>query len=46
MKSKGFARGVNRDDIETGAAELGVPLADHVGVVLAALQAESEALGL
>ena len=46
MKSKGFARGVNREDIETGAAELGVPLADHVGVVLAALQAESEVLGL
>lgn len=46
MKSKGFARGVNREDIETGAAELGVPLADHVGVVLSALQAESEALGL
>jgi putative nucleotidyltransferase with HDIG domain len=46
MKSKGFARGVNREDIETGAAELGVPLADHVGVVLAALQAESGALGL
>jgi predicted hydrolase (HD superfamily) len=46
MRSKGFARGVNRDDIETGAAELGVPLADHVGVVLAALQAESEVLGL
>ena len=46
MKSKGFARGVNRDDIEVGAAELGVPLADHVGVVLAALQADAEALGL
>lgn len=46
MKSKGFARGVNREDIETGAAELGVPLAEHVGVVLTALQADSEALGL
>lgn len=46
MKSKGFARGVNREDIETGAAELGVPLEEHVGVVLAALQAESGALGL
>ena len=46
MKSKGFARGVNREDIETGATELGVPLADHVGVVLAALQAEAGALGL
>jgi len=46
MKSKGFARGVNREDIETGAAELGVPLEEHVGVVLAALQAESGVLGL
>ncbi|HKQ19035.1 MAG TPA: HDIG domain-containing protein [Candidatus Eisenbacteria bacterium] len=46
MKSKGFARGVNREDIETGAAELGVPLEEHVGVVLAALQAESGGLGL
>lgn len=46
MKSKGFARGVNREDIETGAGELGVPLADHVGIVLAALQADAQALGL
>jgi putative nucleotidyltransferase with HDIG domain len=46
MKSKGFARGVNREDIETGAGELGVPLSDHVGIVLAALQADAQALGL
>ena len=46
MKSKGFARGVNREDIETGAAELGVPLDQHVGTVLAALQADAGALGL
>ena len=46
MKSKGFARGVNREDIEVGAGELGVPLAEHVGVVLAALQADAGALGL
>jgi putative nucleotidyltransferase with HDIG domain len=46
MKSKGFARGVNREDIEVGASELGVPLAEHVGVVLAALQADAGALGL
>lgn len=46
MKSKGFARGVNREDIETGAAELGVPLDEHVGTVLAALQADAGALGL
>lgn len=46
MRSKGFARGVNREDIERGAAELGVSLEEHVGTVLAALQGASGALGL
>jgi putative nucleotidyltransferase with HDIG domain len=46
MRSKGFARGVNREDIEVGCAELGVPLEEHVGTVLAALQGVSGALGL
>jgi putative nucleotidyltransferase with HDIG domain len=30
MKSKGFAKGVNRDDVERGAAEFGVDLAEHI----------------
>jgi putative nucleotidyltransferase with HDIG domain len=46
MKSKSFARSVNRDEIEQGARELGVPLEEHVAFVLSALQAEAEALGL
>jgi putative nucleotidyltransferase with HDIG domain len=46
MKDKAFARGVNRDDIVQGAAALGVPLDEHLGVVLAAMQASAEALGL
>lgn len=46
MKSTGFARAVSRDDIVQGAAELGVDLDDHIARVLAALQAEAEALGL
>ena len=46
MRTKGFARSVNRDEIELGAAELGVPLEEHVAFVLAALQAEAKALGL
>jgi len=46
MKTKSFARSVNREEIEQGARELGVPLEDHVAFVLAALQAESGALGL
>jgi putative nucleotidyltransferase with HDIG domain len=46
MKSKSFARSVNRDEIELGARELGVPLEEHVAFVLAALQARAGALGL
>lgn len=46
MKSKGFARSVNREEIEQGARELGVPLEEHVAFVLLALQAEAGALGL
>jgi putative nucleotidyltransferase with HDIG domain len=46
MKSKSFARSVNRDEIELGARELGIPLAEHVAFVLAALQAEAGVLGL
>jgi len=46
MKSKSFARSVNRDEIEQGARELGVPLEEHIAFVLAALQAEAGALGL
>lgn len=46
MRTKGFARSVNRDEIEQGAAELGVPLEGHIAFVLAALQGEAKALGL
>lgn len=46
MKDKGFARGVNRADVIDGAAELGVGLDAHIGRVLAAMQAEADALGL
>ena len=37
-KDRAFAAGVNRGDIEQGAAELGIDLWEHVGVVLEALQ--------
>jgi predicted hydrolase (HD superfamily) len=30
MKSKGFARNVNREDIERGAAAFGVDLTEHI----------------
>jgi predicted hydrolase (HD superfamily) len=46
MKDKAFARGVNREDIVIGAAELGVDLSDHVAFCLDAMQRHAEALGL
>lgn len=46
MKEKGFARGVNREDIQKGTAELGVPTEDHIANVIAALRGISGSLGL
>jgi len=46
LKDKAFARGVSREDIQRGAEELGVPLEDHIGFVLAALRPHEHRLGL
>jgi putative nucleotidyltransferase with HDIG domain len=46
MKDKAFARGVSREDITLGAAELSVDLDEHIAFVVAAMQSEAEALGL
>jgi len=46
MKDRAFARGVSREDVLQGAAELGVELDDHIAVVIAAMQGEAVALGL
>jgi len=46
LKDKGFARGVNREDVTQGAAELGVPLEEHIGFVLEALRPVERTLGL
>lgn len=46
MKDKAFARGVNRDDIVKGAAELGVPLDEHIAFCIGAMRRDAEALGL
>lgn len=46
MKDKAFARAVSRDDLRTGAEELGLPLADHVANVIRFMQIEADALGL
>ena len=45
-KDKAFAAGVNRQEIEHCAADLGVPLEEHIGVVLKALQDHAAELGL
>jgi putative nucleotidyltransferase with HDIG domain len=37
-KDRSFAAGVNREDIEEGAATLNVELSEHIGIVLGALQ--------
>jgi predicted hydrolase (HD superfamily) len=46
MKDKAFARAVNRQDILSGAAALGVPLEEHIQTCIQALQGISEDLGL
>ncbi len=46
MKEKSFAAAVSRDDIVRGAAELGVPLDEHIAFVVAALQRNAQALGI
>ena len=46
MKDKAFARAVHREDITRGAELLGVPLDEHIGTCLAAMQARSAELGL
>ncbi len=46
MKDKAFARGVRREDIVGGAEALGVPLDEHIGVVIAALKEIGPQLGL
>lgn len=45
-KDRAFAAGANREDIEAGAAMLGVSLEEHIGIVLAAMQEIADALGL
>ena len=46
LKDKGFARGVNRDEVHQGAAELGVALDEHIAFVIQALRPAEGALGL
>ena len=46
MKDKAFARGVSREDVIQGAAELGVPLDEHITFCIAAMREQADALGL
>ncbi len=46
MKDKAFARGVNREDILQGAAELGVELDAHIAFCLEAMKRRAGELGL
>ncbi|MBI1810199.1 MAG: HDIG domain-containing protein [Gemmatimonadetes bacterium] len=46
MKDKAFARGVNREDVLLGAAELEVDLDAHITFVIEAMRARAALLGL
>lgn len=46
LKDKGFARGVSREDVIQGAAELGIGLDELIGILLAALRPHERTLGL
>jgi predicted hydrolase (HD superfamily) len=46
MRDKGFARQVPREQLEKGAAELGVPLEEHIANVVEGLKTVRSELGL
>ncbi|MGA8730095.1 MAG: HAD family hydrolase [Terracidiphilus sp.] len=46
MKDKAFARGIHREDVIQGAAELGVDLDAHIAFCLEALKKRAAELGL
>jgi putative nucleotidyltransferase with HDIG domain len=46
MKDKAFARAVSREDIVNGAAELNIPLDEHIQFCIDAMKKNHELLGL
>jgi putative nucleotidyltransferase with HDIG domain len=46
MKDKAFARGVKREDVINGAADLGVDLEEHIAFCVDALKGIADELGL
>jgi len=46
LKDKAFAAAIHRDELRQGAEEFGVDFNEHVGVIIEAMSANAEALGL
>jgi len=46
MKDKAFARGVKREDLVEGAAQLGIPLEEHIANVIGFMRERADELGL
>ena len=46
MKDKAFARAVSRDDLCQGAAEIDLPLDEHIANVILFMRAHAAVLGL
>jgi putative nucleotidyltransferase with HDIG domain len=46
LKQPSFAAGVNREEVRTGAEELGVDFDEHVAFVIAAMEERADELGL
>ena len=46
LKTSGFAAGVNRDDVYRGAEEIGLPLEEHIAIVIQAMTRNAQELGL
>ena len=46
LKDSSFASGVDREHIQQGAEELGMPLKEHIAHVIAGMQADASRLGL
>lgn len=46
MKTKGFAAGVNREDLVKGTEELGIDLDEHIANVIEAMSSIADQLGL
>lgn len=46
LKDKSFARGVIREDITNGTAQLGVELDEHIATIIEAMQSVASDLGL